>query len=248
MVRTQRIVLLASAAVIGGLLLGHAEAKPPKGGKKGDPAHDLRKAHETITQVSLILSRDREPAQTVQLLAHAKDFYRSAHQAFARGDIERARELAKAANDGARGIRHLLVAAAPAVDDLPLPDDGDFATGAADRAWRELDRARERYLMAESWQTTADGAQDFEQAGRQVYDEARDAYSAQKYERAAELARAAEAWAHVGEHVARADGPDARFDRDRRPPKDRRPPNDPRRPNDRLPPPRGERPAPPPLR
>ena len=39
-----------------------------------------------------------------------------------RGDIERASEWAKAANDGARGIRHLLVAAAPAVGNArPTP-------------------------------------------------------------------------------------------------------------------------------
>lgn len=241
MILRQRTLVVAAAAVIGGLLLGQAQAKPPKGGKKGDPAHDLRKAHETITEVSLILTREREPAQTVQLLDQAKQFYRSAHQAFVRGDIERAREWAKAANDGARGIRHLLIAAAPTSDDLPLPDDGGFED-AADRAWRELERARDRFLAAEAWQSAGGGARDFERAGRQVYEEARDAYSAQKYERAAELGRAAEAWAHVGEHVAKADSPEARFGRERRPPDDRR------RRDDRLPPPRGERSPPPPLR
>lgn len=241
MILKQRTRMLAMA-LIGSVLLGPAHAKPPKGGPKGDPAHDLRKAHETITQVSLILTREREPAQTVQLLGHAKQFYRSAHQAFVRGDVERAREWAKASNDAARGIRHLLIAAAPAVDDLPLPDDVGFTSGAADRAWRELERARDRFLAAEAWQASGEAARDFDQAGRQVYEQARDAYAAQKYERAAELGRAAEAWAHVGEHVARADSPDARFGRERRPPDDRR------RRDDRLPPPRGQREPPPPLR
>lgn len=72
-----------------------------------------------------------------------------------------------------------------------------------------LTRARDR-ITAAGEAPAGGAARDFLDAARATYARGRTAYETGEYRTAGELARAAEAWSHVPEHLARAgwDGPD----------------------------------------
>jgi hypothetical protein len=191
------------------------KAPEPKGGKdkKGpEPkaAKDLNKAYDTLTEVSLAQSGAKEklPRDLAKLFDQARDYYRSAVRSFEDGDTSRAGELAKAANDAGRGLKHWLRANGPAVPGLPAPPVEPGPPGpAAAEPWEGtrqlLQRARDRITEVEGLNRDGPG-QPFLEASRDAYQRARRAYLDKEYARAAELARGAEAWTHVGEHLQRS--------------------------------------------
>jgi hypothetical protein len=210
--------------------------KGPKGGPKGAPekgAKELRKAFDGITEVAQNAPAGRD---TSRLFDHAKAFYRASVKAYP-DEPRRSRELATAANDTVRGLEHLRRASFQPVaglpeppDDLterpapkgkdapPPPKDGpkerDLRDGPADRGpWTP---ALDALTGVQNQLTSADApkkgaGRDFFDAATSVFRQARTAYEAGDYRKAAELARAAEAWLRVNEHLDRAewDGPPA---------------------------------------
>jgi|SRR5579875_1747130 hypothetical protein len=232
------IVALLAATMIGGLIewgpaggfTSVAEAKPKK--EKGDKGpkrgkNDLQKAYDALTDVAVWTEagRARPPRDLAPLIDQAKDLYRDAVRAAREEELWRADELAKAAHDAARGLVHALRADAPAVRGIPAPPFRDNY---------ELDdllrRTRDRLEDVGAAAPRGTGRA-FLDAARRFYDQARQA-AREDTSRALQLARAAEAWTHVGEHLMQADArTEYRSPPDRRrppPPEDRRrssPPN-----------------------
>lgn len=243
MTRAMRgILVMLAAAVVGGLidwgpaagLTSTAEAKPkgPKGsGDKGPKKgkDHLQKAYDALTEATAWTEgrRTRSPRDLTPLIDQAKDLYRDAVRAAREDELERADELAAAAHDAARGLVHALRADAPAARGIPLPPrrDEDELDDLLRRAGDRLqDRAEEEPRGA---------GRAFFDAARRLYDQARRA-GRDDSERALQLARAAEAWTHVGEHLNRANDRDVRRpERERE--RDR--PRPPRRPEREGPPP-----------
>ncbi|MBP3956190.1 hypothetical protein J8F10_12940 [Gemmata sp. G18] len=204
--------------------------KGPKGGpEKG--TKELRKAFDSITDAAQNAPSGQEAAR---LLDHAKNFYRAAHRAHP-DEPRRFRELALAATDAARGLDHLRRASYQPVANLPeppldsdgppAPKDGPKAKGPPP-APKDGPRGREpRDAASESgpWAPALDALTDVHNqlataeppargAGRDFFEsaksanrQARTAYEAGDYRKAAELARAAGAWLRVNEHLERAE-------------------------------------------
>ncbi len=231
-------VLLAAAAV-GGLIdwgpttgfTSTAEAKPagPKkrGGKEPKKSKDhLQKAYDALTDVTAWTEggRARPPRDLAPLIDQAKDLYRDAVRAAREDELGRADELAAAAHDAGRGLVHALRADAPAAKGIPAPPRRD------DYELDDLLRRTRDRLEDVGDQSSRGAGRAFLDAARRLYDQARRA-GRDDTARALQLARAAEAWTHVGEHLSQAN---QRVDL-RRPPERRRdrplPPDDrPRRP------------------
>jgi hypothetical protein len=237
-------LLLLAAVAVGGLLdwgpaggfTGTVEAKPPvpKGKGKG-PKKDkdnLQRAYDALGDVSVRMDagRGRPGRELTRLFDQAKDLYADAVHAARGDDGFRARELATAAHDAARGLVHALRADAPATPGVNAPPR---------REEYELDdllrRTRDRLEDAAALAPRGPG-REFLDAARRFYDQAR-RDGRDDTARALRLARAAEAWTHVGEHLSNADD---RGDLDRRRPRPEPPDEGPRRPR------RGDRDAPPP--
>lgn len=204
-----------------------------KDGPKGTdgPPHlaDLRKAYDLLTE-SAALTRptgkkkdapDGEAGR--RYFEAAKRVYRDAVKA--NGDDSPPNpELAAAAHDAARGLRHWLAASRPADPDLPPPPAGPRDESPAEAARAEVRRVKDR--LDDLGEGNGPAGKEFREAARRAYADARSALDAEDYPRAVGLARAAEAWSHVGEHL------------NRRP--DDLPPPAPKRDRDRLPLPRPE--------
>lgn len=203
--------------------------KAPKGGPGGKAEHDLRKAFDALTDLSRTPPAGKASAG---LLDQARGYYRAGVKAYP-DDAPRAAALAAAAGAAARGLDHLRRADARPVAGLPEPPDaadpkggafggkegpkgkapkddgpkGKFGPEAAGERgpWSEALAAltKSRDVLGEGGAPAGPGA-DFLAAAKTTYGQARAAYEAGEYRRAAELARAAEAWAHVPEHLGRA--------------------------------------------
>jgi hypothetical protein len=318
---------------------GERPGPKDKGGPPGKAGHDLRHAYDVLSDISGLLpqARGESTRETAQLFDRAKEIYRAAHKSYQDGDMARAGELGKAANDAGRGLKHVLRASVPPAADLPAPPDGDDGPPPPPREGRRpkgpppRERAdgppapgegplakgpppadedegaapppppraggREddpppppeeedappppppppggrgakgppppggddrppppppggpRGSVTEPWRPALDALEHakhrIDEAGEQtgagkafldgargVYSRARKAYTNGDYRKSAELARGAEAWTHVGEHLQRAgyEGASLRTGRDSAPP----PPPDARREGRRPPPP-----------
>lgn len=239
------MVVLLAAAAAGGLIewgprggfISVAEAKLKKKGEKGPGKgkNDLQKAYDALSDVVAWseTGRARPPRDLARLVDRAKDIYRDAVRAAREEERRRAEELAKAAHDAARGLVHALRADAPAVRGIPAPPLGDSSE--VDDLLR---RTRDRLRDADVPESRGAG-REFLDAARRLYEQARQADRDDPI-RALQLARASEAWTHVGEHLLLADSgrnapppPERRGERPR-PPEDRRRP---RPPDDRRAPP-----------
>jgi hypothetical protein len=231
--------ILATAVLIGG---ADAQPRGPKGGKGGPKAgpkegpkkgkDDLRKAYDNLAEVSMLVGpRGRAGRETGDLLEQARDLYRRAVKADREDEPRRADELAAAAHDAARGLKHFMLADAGAAG-LPPPPSGE-----RDDLADLLQRVRYRLEDAEDGGPGAGRA--FLEAARRAAAAAGRAGRDEDY-RAGELARAAEAWSHVGEHLRRAE--ETGRDEPPPPPDRRERPRPPRRPGrDEPPPPPRER-------
>jgi hypothetical protein len=186
----------------------------------GKAAKDLRKAFDTITDLSQTSLSGKE---ATRVFDHAKRIYREAVKSYP-DDPRRSAELAAAANDTARGLEHLNRALAKPVAGLPEPP-ADFdrpfggpkgkgppawnaGAGAETGPWSEsleaLSVAREQLGNVEPGTPVTGPSRDILDAAKAVYAQARTAYEAAEYRKAAELARASEALSHVPEHLSRA--------------------------------------------
>jgi hypothetical protein len=232
-------VAVVAATAVGGLmdlspiagLTSMAWAKPGKGEKGPKKGKDhLQKAYEALTDVTAWTEggRARPPRDLAPLIDQAKDLYRDAVKAARDDALWRADELAAAAHDAARGLVHALRADAPAAKGVPAPPLRD------DYELDDLLR-RTRDRLEDFADTAPRGAgRAFFDAARRLYDQARRA-GRDDSARAIQLARAAEAWTHVGEHLDRAEDriglrrePERRRERPLPPDERRRPPPPPR--------------------
>jgi hypothetical protein len=213
------IMTLVAATVVGGLVelgpgggfISVVEAKPRKKDEKGAAKgkNDLQKAYDALTDVSAWTEggRARPPRELTRLFDLTKDIYRDAVRAAREDGPRRADELAKAAHDAARGLTHALRADAPVVRGIPAPPLRDSYE--VDELLR---RTRDRLQDADAPESRGTGRA-FLDAARRLYDQARQADRDDPI-RALHLARASEAWTHVGEHLSRAEA-----DRNAPPPK-----------------------------
>jgi hypothetical protein len=246
MTRVMRgILVLLAVVTAGGLidwgpargLTSTAEAKPkgPKGGDKGPKKgkDHLQKAYDALTDVAAWTEggRARPPRDLEPLIDQAKDLYRDAVRAAREDELERADELAAAAHDAARGLVHALRADAPVARGVPAPPRRDNYE-LDDLLRRTRDRLEDFADLASRGRGRA-----FFDAARRLYDQANRAGRDDSM-RAIQLARAAEAWTHVGEHLLQAEQrvdlrrlPERRRDRPL-PPDDRRRPPPPPPPRD----------------
>ncbi len=216
------IVVLLVATVIGGLIdwapegrfISAAEGRPKKKAEKGPGKgkNDLQKAYDALTDLAAWTDagRTRPPRELASLVEQARDIYRDAVRASREEEPRQADELAAAAHDAARGLVHAFRADAPSIRGIPVPPLRDPY---------ELDdllrRTRDRLEDTEALESRGTGRA-FSDAARRLYDRARQA-SRDDPVRALNFARAAEAWTHVGEHLAQAD-----FRREAPPPPERR--------------------------
>ncbi len=160
------------------------------------------------------------------LFEQAKDLYRKAHRAYTERNYGRSLQLALAAGAASQGLVSVLHADAPPIPNLPKPPEPPApaqnpapgttpppggapqpAAGPAEEARQVLDFARQRINDASKGGATQQPAKAFVEASRKVYDQSRNAYQQRNYTKAIELALAAEAWTHVGEHVRQAENP-----------------------------------------
>ena len=192
---------------------------------KNDPgkaAKDLHKVFEKITDIAQTPAAGKEASRVFD---HAKRFYRDAVKAYPT-EPRRSAELASAANDALRGLEHLQRANAKPVTGLPEPPvDFDRPPGGpkgkGPPAWNAgaaaepgpwsaalgaLSVAQERLSSLDTAAPLNGPARDMIDAAKTVYGQARTTYEGGEYRKATELARAAEAWSHVPEHLTRAGG------------------------------------------
>ena len=218
-------LLLGGLLAAGAVFTSYSVAFPPPkpGGPHGKHGPDhLRHAYDTLSEVALLLdhAEGRSAERSQPLFDEASQLYRSALKAREDGQTERAGELGVAANDGGRGLRHLLRATMKSKVDLPPPPETDERHDAVEKARKDIRRAYDRASEIRGEGYDKGPGQKFLEASREVYNQARRAFEDENYARATELAKAAEAWTHVGEHLARANG--NRAEGERRPPDDRR--------------------------
>ena len=181
---------------------------PPKAGPKGSPKgpHDLKKTYDDLLDVSAQMRAGGKRYEEARpALDAARRLYRDAVRAFDGDDSRMARELALAAHEATRGLMHFCKANRPIDPDLPRPPTGPEEADASRPARDELERAKDRHTEAEEGGPVG---REFLAAAKRVIAEALRAYDDKEFDRAAELARCAAAWTHVGEHLSRAGGPD----------------------------------------
>jgi hypothetical protein len=185
--------------------------------KKAEAPPHLRHPYETLVEVSLLVpTGEKADKEFGKLFSKAKELYRTALTAETGNDHKASHELAGAANDAAKGLKHTIWAGVAAQKDLPAPPLPE-GKEPADAVRELLTRTHDRITKVGDG-TTETGKQ-FLAASRRAYNQARTAYQDKDYRRAGELARAAEAWAHVEEHIAHAGGePGAGRPRDLLPP------------------------------
>lgn len=181
-------------------------APPGAGPRRADDreraARHLTEAYRAFSEIDTMTSRDRESSSSAlrPLLRKGHDLYRQAHRAFEAKQYFEAAELGLAANDAARGLRHVMRARKASDVDLPKPPVFEEPRGKD-----ELRRTEDRI---EGVRRDADNEDPFLWEAREVLKQARAADRDGQPVEAAELARGAEAWTHVAEHVARAARPE----------------------------------------
>jgi hypothetical protein len=190
---------------------------------------ELHQAYGTLELVTVWSGSGRSKLAQDQaaLFEQAKELYRQAHRAYTERKYARSLQLALAAAAGSQGLVSVLHADAPPIPNLPKPPDPPApppqaaapganpaqggaarpAQGPAEEARQVLDFARQRINDATKGGAPPEPAKGFLDASRKVYEQSRTAYQQQNYPKAIELALAAEAWTHVGEHLRQANNP-----------------------------------------
>ena len=223
---------------------GDGPPPPPKkkGGRPG-PEDDLRKAYDLLRRLRAEgRSAGRPETRIRDWTDRAVQFYRDGIKAHEQGDGRLAHEYGAIAHELARASDHARNATLydRPDDDLPKPPGDAWPGELPDPVRRDLCKAYDRLSDAGG----EPGSNLYREAARDLYNAARRDAEAGRYDRAGELARAADAMTHVIDHlghVADRSGPGlldpepkarlkARADLDRPDPKAERD-------SDRLPPP-----------
>jgi len=192
---------------------------PPPPKKKGDPAAkgergpagDIRKAYDLLRRIKADDSPEgRREERLKDWTDRAVALYRQGVRAIEADDPRAAHEYGAAAHDLARAIDHARNASRFERPDpeLPPPPAGDGPEGDGAQARRELRRAYDRIRGAD--ESPRGEVKFYLDAARDLYNAGRRDAQGDRAERAAELARAAEAMTHVPEHLLHAtgDGPE----------------------------------------
>ena len=203
------------------------EPTPPKkkelfGKRKGDPGKKgelaKRKGEEgpegDLNRAYLLLRRLRAEGHQAgsrldprfrEWTDRAVEYYRQGLKALRDDNPQLAHEYAAVAHDLARAIDHAHNAALydRRDDDLPPPPGLD-RRGDGGEARKELTKAYERLRAGDPGSDAGPKAQPYRDAASELYRAARRDFEAGRTERAAELARAADAMSHVAEHLGHA--------------------------------------------
>lgn len=197
---------------------GPRDDGPPK--KKGEPGKKgdaLRKAYDLLRRVKADSDGSGRTEDRLRDWAgRAARIYRKGVDAAKDGDTGRAEELGLAAHDLARAVDHARNASRydrPDPDLPPPPGGRGRGPESDDREPIRKDLRKAYDKVRDLGDEDAPDARFYIDAARDLYNAARRDAEGDRPERAAELARAAEAMAHVPEHLARAEG----RDRDRGP-------------------------------
>jgi hypothetical protein len=225
-----------------------AREQPPRLPPDQQAAGLLHQAYDSLNLVRIWLSSDRAqlPPDQAKLAEQADEFYRTAHRAYKDRDYPRSIGLSVAALDASRGLLSALHAGTKPPDGLPAPPDvpvpapagGDAGRKPApggdqqdapvrpqDAAVEVLKAARQQIIAADKGDSGKGAGGRFLDASRALYEQGRQAYEKGDYDRALDLAAAAEAWSRVGDDLRQADNPNqpGKTPPDRLP--DRRPPD-----------------------
>lgn len=232
--------------------------EPPKGPRPAEPKkkkheekkkmgaeHDLRKAYDLLRRVRVDSAGGRAEERLKDWVERASALYRKGIDAHERGDERLAHEYGASAHDLARAVDHALRAdqIGRGETDLPAPPEPAKKKGETDedRAAHDLRRAFDRYQEIEARVEGVKDARFYLDASKDLYNAARHDAEEGRFDRARELAKAAEAMTHVPEHLGHAaeagpGGPGSEFKARPRPPKPRPRPAPPER-RGELPPP-----------
>jgi hypothetical protein len=196
------------------------EPPPPKkkdvlGKKKGEfakkkgeegPEHDLNRAYNVLRRLRAEgQASGRTEARIREWTDRAVDYYRNGLTALRDGNRQLAHEYGAIAHDLARAVEHARNAALydRPDDDLPPPPETG-REGRGGEARKELTKAYQRLREEDPGSDAGPKAEPYRNAASELYRAARRDYEAGRTERAAELARAAEAMSHVAGHLGHA--------------------------------------------
>jgi len=191
---------------------GKKKGEPGKKGeaarKKGEegPEGDLNRAYNLLRRFRAEgQSAGHTEARIREWTDRAVDYYRNGLSALRDGNRQLAHEYGAIAHDLARAVEHARNAALydRPDDDLP-PPPGAGREGRGGEARKELTKAYERLREEDPGSDAGPRAEPYRNAAGELYRAARRDFEAGRTERAAELARAAEAMSHVAEHLGHA--------------------------------------------
>ena len=177
---------------------------PKEKKKKGQDGGELRKPYELLRRLRADARDVGRPEERLRdWTDRASKFYRDAVRAQEGDDFRTAREYGAAAHDLARAVDHSRNASLYDVPDkeLPPPPDGIGREDDDERTRRDLYRAFERIRYGLDG-LPAGESKFYMDAARDLYNAARRDADAGRFERAGELARAADAMSHVPDHLA----------------------------------------------
>jgi hypothetical protein len=212
---------LFSLGLTGLLGLGLAAAFPPQPPPPDDgppPPPSAKKKEDGIRKAYHLLRRLRSDDQTAgrpeerlrEWTERATVLYRNAVTAQKAGDERKAHEYGIAAHDLAQAVDHARSAAqfdrAEPDTDLPPPPAGPGPETDKERVAFDLRNAYDHIRDQLDKHDQGKDAAYYNDASRDLYNAARRDAVAGRYERAGELARAADALSHVNEHLAHATG------------------------------------------
>jgi len=190
---------------------------PPKAKlkKKDDPGPPdaLRQTYDLLRRLRSENRTSGRPEERLRdWTERATALYRNAVKAEKAGDDRAAHEYGVAAHDLARAVDHARAAAlfdrSEPDPDLPAPPPppGPGPEGDKERIAHDLRRAYDHIRDQLDKNDQGKDAEFYNGASRDLYNAARRDAEAGRFERAGELARAAEAMSHVNEHVSHATG------------------------------------------
>jgi hypothetical protein len=188
---------------------GEAGKKDKAAKKKGEegPEGELNRAYNLLRRLRADGGQagGRPDARIREWTDRAVDYYRNGLRALRDENPQLAHEYAAIAHDLARAIEHARNAALydRPDDDLP-PPPALRREGQGGEARKDLTKAYERLREGDDGSDAGPRAKYYRDAAGDLYRTARRDFEAGRTERAAELARAAEAMSHVAEHLGHA--------------------------------------------
>jgi hypothetical protein len=181
---------------------GEAEKKKAEAGPEGD----LQRAYNLLRRLRAdVQGSGRAEARTRDWTERAIRYHRDGIRALQDQNPQLAHEYAVIAHDLARVIEHVHNATISDRPDADLPTPpAPRGAGRDEWARRDLMQAYERLREADDGSDAGSEAKYYRGAAGELYQEARRDFQAGRLDRAAELARAAEAMTHVCEHLGHA--------------------------------------------